>query len=293
MDKDKISELICRGQITREHELSPDNSQWRAAGEFAEFFGTGPREGAQICTNDPSSVTPQQSVNDASELNLMHNERTTEEDANAEWHAHFDDKNHGPIAERQMRQWVASGRVTPDTLVWKADLSDWIEAREVVPEWFSASILAANSANMLDTPTDVSAIFQEMHRYRGWVYFLSIVALLASSISVAWIVVLLVVLVTSPISSTGVTIAGVFVLLINLTLSVVGGFAFLNLLQYANAVSVLKHAPSLEHALKATKKLGKVWLFAGIQTASAIVFVLVILLLTFLASIQVPFFPAG
>ncbi|MGB9688582.1 DUF4339 domain-containing protein [Thermogutta sp.] len=40
---------------------------------------------------------------------------------------------YGPAAPEVIRVWIAEGRITPDTLVWREGWRDWKEAREVFP----------------------------------------------------------------------------------------------------------------------------------------------------------------
>jgi len=40
---------------------------------------------------------------------------------------------YGPAAPEVIRVWIAEGRITPDTLVWREGWRDWREAREVFP----------------------------------------------------------------------------------------------------------------------------------------------------------------
>jgi len=45
-----------------------------------------------------------------------------------QWYCYVDDRQHGPMEEAALRQWVQSGRLKPDDLVWKEGMDDWVTA---------------------------------------------------------------------------------------------------------------------------------------------------------------------
>lgn len=58
------------------------------------------------------------------------------------WHYAIDQDRHGPVSEADLKELVASGTVTPDTLVWRDGLGDWVRAGDV-PAFFAPAQPAA------------------------------------------------------------------------------------------------------------------------------------------------------
>ena len=48
-----------------------------------------------------------------------------------EWYFQKGDQRTGPVAANALRELAASGRITPDTLIWKTGLPNWIPAKSV------------------------------------------------------------------------------------------------------------------------------------------------------------------
>jgi len=47
------------------------------------------------------------------------------------WFLAFDGQQHGPYPEGQLRQFIAEGRITADTLVWTEGMADWQNAGDI------------------------------------------------------------------------------------------------------------------------------------------------------------------
>lgn len=48
-----------------------------------------------------------------------------------EWYYSHDGERHGPVAEEQIKEMAAVGRLRPDDLVWQAGMADWMAAGKV------------------------------------------------------------------------------------------------------------------------------------------------------------------
>ncbi len=53
-----------------------------------------------------------------------------------QWHCSVDGQQYGPADEFLVEQWIAEGRVTPETYVWTEGMGDWVRAAAVLPELF-------------------------------------------------------------------------------------------------------------------------------------------------------------
>ena len=128
-DAGKVRELIKRGQVTRMHELSPDGVSWQQAEVFTELF--------------PAATQPEQAVEPFTHAGPDQAAQNTGPEAapteTAEWYAHLNNENKGPVTKDQIAQWIAAGAITQETLVWQEGREDWEPANIAVPELFAAS----------------------------------------------------------------------------------------------------------------------------------------------------------
>ena len=118
----RLQELIKRGQVTRMHEISVDSISWQPADAITDFFGPSTEQ------RHTEAVAPANS--DASHA---HQQPVTEQ---ANWYANLNNENKGPVTKSQLSQWIASGAITAETLVWREGKEDWEPANVAMPEFF-------------------------------------------------------------------------------------------------------------------------------------------------------------
>ena len=90
LTRDKTLELAKRGQITKQHELSPDGVAWKQAHEFAGFF------------------TSERAIANQSTVREKQQEASAPEAPTEEWYAHFNNSNQGPVDSKGMKNWIAN-----------------------------------------------------------------------------------------------------------------------------------------------------------------------------------------
>lgn len=172
--REKAIEMVKRGQITRQHELSPDGTTWSMAETYEEFFPSNRARGSTTAIE--SKATPVQE----------------KKGDTTEWFAHFDGANQGPVNEDGIRVWIASGKVTSSTMIWKAGMASWLEAELVRPEWFASKAsravavaketikeVVATEAWSDETTSDITTT---VLKSRGWMLFLGIFGIVLSVI---------------------------------------------------------------------------------------------------------------
>jgi hypothetical protein len=169
---DKALEMVKRGQITKQHELSPDGSNWRLASEYEAFFpASSGKNTAQAAA--PKAVEKAQAATNPKE-----------------WYSHFDDANQGPVDEVGLKDWIAAGKVTTKSMIWKTGMSEWMEAGTIRPEWFSrqihrsSSTAQASTANDPDTETSILSFAPIAVKPRGWILLIAICATILSSFGI-------------------------------------------------------------------------------------------------------------
>lgn len=257
---EKTAELIRRGQITRLHELSPDGLQWSKAEEFRELYPKAVAYREESFGKETIQMTQQGTP-------------VAKEAVEAEkWYAHVDDQNVGPVDEESIRLWISKGRLMPDTLVWKHGMAEWLPAELVRPQWFASGSAAAprRSTATGDVVADDAGIEQflsiELRRRLLWVYITAITGLVLSIIGFVFGLFTL-------IGQIFATVAVVPILIFNMLWLVLCGWlvaCMISLIRFANAASVLKHAPIATNIRLAATRLSTFWFLTGIMVSSAL-----------------------
>jgi hypothetical protein len=169
LTKDKAVEMVKRGQVTRQHELSPDGTSWRNASEFTELFPQQKEVTAKV-------VETRSSVE----------EKTTP----SEWYVHVDGANQGPIDENVLKKLIAAGKVTGSSMVWKTGMADWLEAQLVRPEWFAGDRGRRETRVGVEGPqtpldsSDMGELAAEVLKSQAWILFIAVLGTVVSSFAV-------------------------------------------------------------------------------------------------------------
>jgi len=257
MTQEKAVELIRRGQITKQHELSPDGVAWRPAEEFTSLFkseGNSAKQKVQDTKNDAivSEPNPQP------------------------WYANIDGANQGPVDESTLKRWIVDGKVTADTMIWRPGMQDWISAETIRPDWFppesrstgakgkkskSNGRIEGNSAEL--ESQSANSELTVLLASRGWVQFLAILGLIFGTFavvgSVAWFF-----LIATRDGSGPVKVIAVIISLVAIATAIAWFIGSLFLLNYSNRLSVLKYRLTAEDIQQAMQSLNRFWKFTGI-----------------------------
>ena len=284
---EKASELVKRGQITRQHELSPDGNEWQSASEFKDLFPdkAGSRLGVK---NDDSYKIQSDTV--APEL--------LKPTAGAlQWYAHFDGANQGPADDLSVKNWVAIGKVTQDTLVWRQGMENWIAAGVLKSEWFGNSKgIFGNSSKSSKNPqssietgeSSYTLLIEHFIVSQRWVAFLAITGIVLGT---AWII--------SSIAGfffvatrTGIgppKVSAVVFSVLLVASSIAWFLASVFLLQHSNRVAVLRYRCETEDLKLAIQTLSRFWKFTGITVLCWIVIFSIFASMLYLLGLSVPF----
>lgn len=264
-----MKDLVQRGQVTRMHELSADGLEWRKAELFTELY---PSAVPAVMVASAAAIRPGQ---EQSLIPTGDDLAPVATAANLEWYANIDDDQVGPVTERAMQKWVASGKLKPDTLIWKTGMDEWLAAKAIAPHWFSvkkrspSSGLASAGDHYADTGDDLStAIVAELRRHKAWVFVLAISGIVLTGLYVIGSLFLLIQLIVAPSSSGDQAVGALLLGLCGMAMSVIGFLAALNLLQFANSLTTLQFAQTTENGLRSLRSLSRFWLYAGICVAT-------------------------
>jgi RNA polymerase subunit RPABC4/transcription elongation factor Spt4 len=104
------------------HELSPDGISWQPADSMTDFFGQ----------RTEQQVAYHQTNTDADMGNTVQQPPPEE----PQWYANLNNEQKGPVTKDQLGQWVASGAITQETLVWQEGTENWVQASVAISEFF-------------------------------------------------------------------------------------------------------------------------------------------------------------
>ena len=284
----KASELVKRGQITRQHELSPDGSVWKPASEFTNLFpekAVGTKPGTK--NNDDYKLQSDAVLPDSS----------TAPASAAQWYAHFDGSNQGPVDDLALKNWITTGKVTPDTLIWRQGMESWIAASLSRSDLFPSSNGSFNARNLsggksitsLESASEGGLSLGEfLIQSQRWVSFLAITGIVVGTVwmmsSIAWFF-----FVATRTGSGPSKVIEVVFSLLGVATSVAWFLGSVFLLNYANRVAVLRYRAETVDVQRAAQALGRFWTFAGIATLSWLVIIALFISMMYLLGLSIPF----
>lgn len=240
LSNDKFMELVNRGQIASETELSIDGGvTWKLASSFKGLFENGEKASIEKPTQAQADEKP-------------------------EWYANFDGANRGPFRLDALRTWVTTGTLKAETPIWKEGLADWTTAGVIFQEWFSQKG-ASSSSTSAEAKTDPSesqlAIL--LISQRIWIQFSSIAGLILSCFGFFGSVLLFLANVTrdgdvqtkliAVLSNVG-QIAGFVVLII----------VCVSLLRFASSLNRFKFSQNETDLVVAVTRLNQFWFHLGV-----------------------------
>jgi|688.fasta_scaffold340195_2 hypothetical protein len=279
--QEKMLDLIRRGQITRQHELSPDGIAWKSAEAYPHLF----RNETSLAKTKVQDVKSDAAV---PEPNVQ------------QWYASIDGQNHGPIDEATLKRFVEDGKVTSDTLIWRSGMQDWIEAETIRSEWFARDSQSVKTKSVKSKSVGSNARNGEsgestldgseltgLLASRGWVQFLSILGLIVGTVavigSVAWFF-----LIASQDGSGPVKVVALVVAIVAMASAFAWFVGCMFLLNYSNGLSVLKYRTDVLDVQVAINALNRFWKFTGIVVLIWLIVTSVLASMIYLLGLSVP-----
>lgn len=127
----QLVSLRDRGQLKPFHEVSTDRILWAPASTLTHIF-------KPTVSSEP--------VNTGFE-SAQSNSGNDDGVANDGWFVADDEGNRkGPLDYKTVKSMVSSNQVSPDTMVWKAGMADWIPANQALPGLFGPKASGKKSA---------------------------------------------------------------------------------------------------------------------------------------------------
>ena len=275
---EKAAELVKRGQITKQHELSADGVEWRPATEFAYLF---PKEPAA----EKRTATVQQRTEAVASTDTA-----TPVVQKTEWYANFDGVNEGPVDERTLRSWIMMGKVSRTTQIWRTGMADWQQAAVVEPSWFPMQSNQGRGSHGSEGADDSTFALDAriLVNSHPWVLFLSIVGILIGVVSSFGSIYLFFKIATADGSGPPKVVA-VFMSLIHVTSCIAWLLASLQLLRYANRLSVLKYRRSEIDFQRAFLESHRFWFFCGICVLILLIVFSMFIAMVVLLDLSIPY----
>lgn len=127
--RDDLARMVKRGQVTRMHQVSLDQSEWQRVSEldvWMEHVGSKEEAAASGFT---SSATSSASGGDTGGSEHAHHEETTG-DATAtipdrNWYVAVNNQEIGPLISSKVIEMIHAGQINGTTLVWFEGASEW------------------------------------------------------------------------------------------------------------------------------------------------------------------------
>ena len=260
LTREKTVDLAKRGQITKQHELSPDGIAWQQAHEFPDLFASD-----RIATN----TSPVK-------------ETAAPDSPKEEWYAHFADSNQGPVDLAGMKNWITLGMVKKDTLIWRTGMAEWLPAELIRSEWFGVANTKTAKQQRHEIQTENSNsgsgdLSSKMVRMRASVLFLSITGIVIGTV---WIIASIAgfFLVATRGGSGPPKVMAIIVSLVHAATSIAWFTGCTFLLQFGSKLSVLLYRNELSDQERAIQALVRFWRY------TAVVVLVWLIILTLLGS---------
>lgn len=277
LTREKTMDLAKRGQITKQHELSPDGVAWKQAQEFPDLFAVERAAASQAATKEKQ------------------NEASAAQAPAEEWYAHFENSNHGPVDLKGMKNWIALGAVNRETLIWRPGMSEWQPAELIRAEWFGSASQGRASSVQSQTRTESSSVAtgasQDLSvsflRMRASVLFLAITGVV---IGTAWVVFSIAsfFMVATRDGSGPIKVMAVMFSIVHVATAISWFTGSMFLLQFGNKLSVLAYRSETEDIQRALKTLVRFWNFTAVVVLVWLIIVSLLTSIIYLLGLSVP-----
>jgi hypothetical protein len=260
----KVVDLVARGQITGEQEMSSDGVNWAKASDFSTFFPAAAQPAAEPAQESAVSNVP---------VAVLEN-----------WYVGFEGEAPRAYDERTIKEWIASGRITGETMIWKSDMAAWQEARVVRPQWFASVRNDARSNAQVSVGQAASwdTVSLELELAKPWVIMLAVTGLIAVVIGFFAFTISFFQAVLSPYSA-AFKLCAVLATLSQMVMCLLGVWLCAKLLKYSSLLSEVGYRKEPEAVNAAVRCLGSAWRLASFVFLAWVVVSVLGLLFTVLA----------
>jgi GYF domain 2/Domain of unknown function (DUF4190) len=129
----QLESMRDRGQLARFHEVSQDRKTWMSAASLADLFPGVEGRPAIPYANTYEVGAQQPTILDTQEQPVKGWSGQVEPPA---WFFSRAGTQEGPVTYPDLQRMASQGEVTPETLVWREGMADWLPCRQF-PDLFS------------------------------------------------------------------------------------------------------------------------------------------------------------
>ncbi|MEN1678969.1 MAG: DUF4339 domain-containing protein [Planctomycetota bacterium] len=163
--RDRLRELVRRGQLSSIHQVSVDSIEWQPASDFPELFPEDPVQTPQAAASTAAATVAQADPN-----------ATPAAAADEAWHYAIGNQQHGPVSLGELRGLARSAVIGPQDLVWTESMGEWAAAGATprVADAFGAAARATGNgrqsvhADSLSDPAG-NDVARTLADSRGWI----------------------------------------------------------------------------------------------------------------------------
>jgi len=126
--RDRLEEMIERGQITRLHEVSEDDGPWKRLRDRPELMpNSRSATGSVDAAPEPLDLSALEPAGEAVPVAM----RMPPDDGEARWWFSLDEHKHGPVTRAKIEEVLAHNPEADGSIrVWSKGMSEWITPRQ-------------------------------------------------------------------------------------------------------------------------------------------------------------------
>jgi TM2 domain-containing membrane protein YozV len=140
LEMDRLKELALSGKLSRIHEISEDQMNWKVASKFTEVFESKNERAtaAKATAIQRKTGANSENNNDGGEQSIdgTGSSRPPGTKQVSEWHYAVDGAELGPVTLSDLQSLIRHRSLKRDDLVWKTSMAQWAPAKHI-PELVS------------------------------------------------------------------------------------------------------------------------------------------------------------
>lgn len=203
---ERLVEMVRQGSLSRIHQISTDETNWRPAAEFSQFFAaaqTSTHAAARGNSAEPNNhfATPAAGANHSLHKStsgggarIEHPEAMNDDDE--QWYYGINDQSTGPVSRSMLLDLLRSGQLSSSDMLWRSGMADW-QPVESFREFRSIAVQTQgtlapsenfSTKNILEVhnPGTVQqgSLASLIGRYKPWIYFVVVVIYIMVAVTI-------------------------------------------------------------------------------------------------------------
>jgi hypothetical protein len=280
-DKNRMQQMVRRGQLSRLHEVSVDGGvQWMPASTVENLF----------LEHDRVGRVHKIAVDQQDAASQVHEVETPRIAQTGQWYCLRNNVQHGPLDMATLRNMLERGELQAADMVWRTGMPDWQRASDVAElQYHQAAPLPRmddqsspggqrpGSTIKLD-----ASIARALSGSRPWMLFIAITTIVTASFQMlggVWWLVLGGKLNDSGIATFAVTMIG------SAAVYILGGVL---LISFCGKIAAFSYQRTTRMLVNALESMRTFWTYAGIVLLVGIALTVLVLILVTAAVVSIP-----